>query len=194
MITTDVRFPEGTKMLLASLIGREFEKYRCDELHSEEMQHVWGAVGLSVGGESFALCAVQEPHDFFGELTDIAVTSFSKMKWDEIEPYCGGGKKADFAVGKTIQDILVYEDSQIESRDGADIFEYDFTSAVVFVFDDAQLLIEPDGWIMEMFGVACGKDAALKVSGVYDKLDEEEREGMRVSREVVSLKDWTVRQ
>ena len=70
---------------------------------------------------------------------------------------------------------------------GKDSFEYLFTSALVFQFDDCQLVIEPDGWIMEMFSIYVGKDAVKHVRNAVEDIAEEDRDRIRAERDVVSL-------
>ena len=191
MIVTDTRFTEEEKALLASLIGKQFEKYRIDEYVAGTCESSFGVVGLFVGGRVFAFTAEQESRDFFGAKEDIAVVSFSETDEDGIKPHLVDKKQVDWNVGGVIEDIVLYEDRQILSEGGADVFEYRWTGAIVFKMPRTEIVVEPDGWIMESFAVRRGLGSSRSIHPADYDIDNEEREHTRAERQVVSLREWS---
>ena len=194
MVITDTWFTHDEKMLLASLVGKEFEKYRIDEYVSGKCESSHGVIGLFIGGEIYALTADMEVHDFFGEQDDIAAVSFGISNLEGIAPRLVGKKQVDWSVGRTIKDILVYEDKQIQSVDGKNIFEYRWVGAIVFKMDRTEVVFEPDGWIMESFGIYRGPSATKSIASVDADLEEDERDLVRAERSITSLKQWASQQ
>ncbi len=192
MIVTDTRFTDEEKALLASLIGRQFEKYRIDEYVAGTCESSFGIVGLFVGGRIFAFTAEQESREFFGAKEDIAVVSFSETDEDGIKPHLVDKRQVDWSVGDVIEDIEIYEDRQVLSEDGADIFEYRWIGGIVFKMPRTEIVVEPDGWIMESFSVRRGPGSSRSIHPADFDIDEEEREHTRAERQIVSLREWSL--
>ena len=190
MVVTDTRFTIEEKSLLASLVGQQFEKYRIDEHVAGTCESSFGVVGLFIGGKIFAFTAKQESRDFFGSKEDIAVVSFSETDEKGIAPHLVDQRQVDWNVGDVIEDVVLFEDSQTLNEDGADVFEYRWTGAIVFKMPHTEIVIEPDGWIMESFAIHRGSGSSKSVHPADDDIDEEEREHTRAAREVISLREW----
>lgn len=190
MVVTDTWFDNDEKALLAGLVGKRFEKYRIDEFVSGTAESSFGMVGLFVDGRVFALTAEQEVHDFFGAREDIAAVSFAETDEAGIAPYLVGVRQVDRPVDRTIEDVLLYEDCQIMRENGEDAFEYRWVGAIVFKLPNSEVVFEPDGWIMESFGVLRGPGASRSVRHADEDIDDEERDRIRAERRVLSMREW----
>ena len=190
MAITDTRFTSEEKALLASLIGRRFEKYRVDERISDDDATAFGVVGLFVDGHIFALSAKQEAREFFESREDIAVVSFSESDAAGIGAHLIGVKQVDRTVGMPIEDVLLYEDRHALKFDGETAFEYLWTSAIVFKLPHTEVVIEPDGWIMESFTVTRGPGASKSIRPADSDIDDEAQGHVEASRRITSLASW----
>ena len=190
MVVTDTWFDDDEKALLAGLVGKRFEKYRIDEFVSGTAESSFGVVGLFVDGRVFALTAEQEVRDFFGAQEDIAVVSFAETDESGIGPHLVGVRQVDRPVDRTIEDVLLYEDRQIMQEGGEDAYEYRCIGAIVFKLPHTEVVFEPDGWIMESFGVLRGPGASGSVRPADANTDDEDRGSVRAERQVLSMRAW----
>ncbi len=193
MVVTDTWFSDSEKTLLAGLVGKRFEKYRVDESVSGAAESSFGVVGLFIDGRVFALTAEQEVHDFFGAQEDIAAVSFAETDEGGIGPHLVGVKQVDRPVDRTIEDVLLYEDRQIMREGGEEVFEYRYIGAIVFKLPHTEVVFEPDGWIMESFGVLRGPGASRSIRPADADIDDGECGRIRTERQVLSMREWDER-
>ena len=191
MIVADTKINTEGKVLLASLIGKTFEKYRCDAPRLEGKVFSIGYIGIVIDGSEYAFSNERAMHNLFGDEDEIPEIHFIKAKLHQTNPFLATGKNLiDTLVDKVILDIRVYEDTQIMQIDGQDAYEYSYTPAVVFQFEKSQLVVEGDGWIMETMHIHKGLKAEEKIQAAIDDIEEEDRDHIRVKRTITSLKDY----
>ena len=132
----------------------------------------------------------------------------------EVRSAVAGAKQLDHFVDRTIEDVLLYEDTEIRVVDGEEEHGVAFTNAVVFDLASTRLVFENAFVLDQVIDVyrgpgaegnlqkpedgvlACG-DIVLSVNGkpYNGPLDgvlagDEEPDSYRVEREVVSLCEW----
>lgn len=97
MNTTDTRMSAEEISILARMVGKRFEKYRCDEFIFSPA--VYQIVGLYVDGGTFALLNETQELDYFGSVDDVAVIGVKEVAPDEIRSHVVGGEMVETPVG-----------------------------------------------------------------------------------------------
>ncbi len=172
---------------LSNMIGQKFEKYRCDEF--KFAPSVYQIVGLYVGGCVYALLNETELLDYFGEKDDVSVMRVDAVNRNEIKSHLTNGRQIDTPINQIIQDIIVITDTEYMSKDGVDLYRYDFTAAIVFVFSDRQVVFERDCWFSEDILIYRGPDAIKKISSSDENASDSSTLTVRTNREIVHLSD-----
>ncbi len=187
MNITDTRMGAEEINLLAEMVGEKFEKYRCDEFVFSPA--VYQIVGLYVGGKVFALLNETRELDYFGDVDDVAAISVREAVDDEIKSHVVGGELVETPVDQAIEDVVIVTDTEFMSKDGEDLYRYDFTAAIAFVLPDRQIVFERDCWFSEDFLVYRGPDALDKIKSSDENASKSNTLDVRTVREVVHLAD-----
>lgn len=192
MMVTDTRLSESEKALLTGMIGKTLEAYRCDDRTFGGVTSSFGIVGIWVGGEVYAVANEVEGRMHFGELDDVAALSIAKASADDLASPLVGQKQVDVHVGKTIEDVCLYEDTQTQLDGGVAVCDYRFTSAIVFRFAHSQLVLGSSGWMSEDIEITRGPHAEGGIVAADEFVPEDDRNRRKASRVTVSLKEWPV--
>ena len=109
--------------------------------------------------------------DYFGSIDDVAVVSVKEFTTNEIRSHVVGGGMVKTPVDQIIEDVIVITDTEYMSKDGTDLYRYNFTVAIAFVLSDRQIVFERDCWFSEDFLIyrgpnAFGKIKTFRVSGI----------------------------
>lgn len=139
MKTIDMRFDEN---ICREMIGEKFDKYRCDRF--DFTNSVTQLVGVYVGDCIYALTNIQEPVDYFGNQDDIGVFKISKVDDTRIKSAFQDQEQINTPVMDCIKGIHLVNDHQQIFRNGT--LEYDvwLTRAIIFVFEERQIIFEKD--------------------------------------------------
>lgn len=191
MNITDMRMSATEIDLLAGMIGEEFEMYRCDEFVFSPA--VYRIVGLYVGGRTFALLNETEELDYFGGVDDVASIGVKEVKPEEIKSHIVDGNLVDNPINQVIEDVIVVTDTEFMSKDGVDLYRYDFTAAIIFVLADRQVVFERDCWFSEDITIYRGPDAMRKIHSPEENASKSKTLDVRMERNVEHLKDWSKR-
>lgn len=187
MNTTDTRMSAEEINLLADMVGKTFEKYSCDEFVFSPA--VYQIIGLYIGGRIFALLNETQELDYFGGIDDVAVIGVKEVPEDEIRSHIVGGALVEMPVDQTIEDIVVVTDTEFMSKDGEDLYRYDFTAAVAFVLHDRQVVFERDCWFSEDFLIYRGPDAIGKIKTASENTSKSDMLDVRTERSILHLAD-----
>ena len=187
MNIVDTKLHAEEKTALASMVGRRLDKYRCDEFHFSPS--VYQMVAVYVDGTPYAIENTTEVLDYFGDIDDVAVISIKQASPAEVASHVVGGTLVSTPINQVIQDIRIYEDTQVMSDGEQDLYSYSYTKAIVFVLPDRQLVFEKDVWFSEDIFVYRGPNAEAKIAAPEDDLEESTRHTLHAEREVVSLKE-----
>ena len=185
MNTTDTRMSAEEINILAGMVGKQFEKYRCDEFVFSPA--VYQIVGLYVDGRTFALLNETQELDYFGSVDDVAVIGVKGVDPEEIRSHVVGGEMVETPVGQIIEDVIVITDTEYMSKDGIDLYRYDFTAAIAFVLSDRQIVFERDCWFSEDFLVYRGPDAFGKIKTAEKNASKSNTLDVRMERSIVHL-------
>lgn len=185
MNTTDTRMSAEEINLLVGMIGKVFEKYRCDEFVFSPT--VYQIVGLYVGGKTYALLNEAHPLDYFGDIDDVSAIGVQEIPEDAIGSHIVGGVLTETPIGEAIEDILVVTDTEYMSKDGEDLFRYDFTAAIVFVLPDRQVVFERDCWFSEDFLVYRGPHAIDMIKTADENASKSDSLDVRMERHILHL-------
>lgn len=185
MKTTSTRLSAASLETLAGMVGQKFEKYRCDEFKFAPA--VYQIVGLFVGGQTYALLNETKELDYFGDIDDVAVMSVKAADKNEIRSHLVDGKQVDTPINQTIQDIIVFTDTEYMSKDGEDLYCYDFTAAIVIVLSDRQVVFERDCWFSEDIVIYRGPDAMGKIRSAEENASSSKTLDVRMEREILHL-------
>lgn len=190
MEMTDTRLSADEKEMLSLMVGESLDSYSVDEplVNQVTFMSAW----LQVAGSTYEVRNSVEPLAFFGALEDVAVLSVRKSVSDEVHSRLPGHSLINRFIGRTIQDILVYEDTQSCAKNGTDIYAYSFTAAIAFILDGSELVFEKPVWFSEDIKVLRGPGSSGKIYMPETMLEESETSECtyRAGREVLHLKEW----
>lgn len=181
----DTRMSTEEKVILASMVGKTFSKYRCDEFHFRPA--VYQAVGVYIDNQAFSIENETQVLDYYGAQEDVGVISIKSVRPDEVVSHIVNGTQVDTPIGQVIQDIRIVEDTHIMSKGNEDLYEFGYTKAIVFVLSDRQVVFEKDVWFSEDIFIYRGSDAESKITPVEDDLESSEEFNFRAKRNVTSL-------
>lgn len=187
MNITDTRMSAEEIDLLASMVGQTLEKYSCDEFVFSPA--VYQIVGLHVSGRTLVLLNETQELDYFGSVDDVAVIHVQEADSGEIRSHIDGGTLVDTPIDQPIEDIVIVSDTEYMSKEGEDLYRYDFTAAIAFVLPDRQVVFERDCWFSEDFLVYRGPDALRRIKTPEENASKSNTLDVRMQREIVHLAD-----
>ena len=185
MNTTDTRMSTEEISILAGMVGKRFEKYLCDEFVFSPA--VYQIVGLYVGGRTFVLLNETQELDYFGSVDDVAIIGVKEVTSGAIKSHVVGSEMVKTPVDQIIEDVIVITDTEYMSKDGVDLYRYDFTAAIVFVLSDRQIVFERDCWFSEDFLIYRGPDAFDKIKTAEENASKSNTLDVRMERSIVHL-------
>ena len=155
MITIDDRFNHDTMMLLTHMVGKMMDDYSHDPFLSSTV--VYGIVGITVNGNTYAITNQIEPRDYFGTTEDVASFRLESLPTEEIHSYILGNQMIVTPVRKRIAAIDVVNETQKLFQSHVQIYEVKLTRGVIFHFeDDTELSFEKNIWFSEEISVEKG--------------------------------------
>ncbi len=134
----DYRFDES---YFKSLIGKCFEKYRCDSF--EYTNSITGIAGIYIGEKVFELRNEQQSIEYFDSLDDISLWTFKEVQTNDIHSFFEDTEQIDTPIDEIIKRItLVNEHQKVNISD--DKYEMWITRAIVFHLESKEIYFEKD--------------------------------------------------
>ena len=184
MKSFDMRFDEN---VFKNFIGQTFHKYRCDPLlYTSSVTQI---VGLYIGDEVYKMSNVQEPTDYYGNMDDIAIYRFTKVREEDIRSAMSDVEQTDNPVEGKIEKIVLVNENQKVYENGDQTYDAWLTRGVIFTVDGCEISFEKQNWpYSEEINVECGYNLIDKFSDVND-FSEDWNSGIKavVTRENVVL-------
>ena len=182
---TDVRLSEYEKSLLVDMVGKRLDEFIHDKYIATPMTYM--SAWLVFQDAVYEVHREVEPHDYFGEVDDVAVVSIRKSNRDGIRSRLVGHALSTDKIARVVKDIKLVEDTQ-EMINGSDVeHTFSFTAAVIFEFEKTKLMFKFEPWFSEDIGIACGPRVDSGLGSAMEAIPEEDRQWYRASRRIVSL-------
>lgn len=187
MIAT-TKFSEHEIGVFKSMIGKRFEKYKCDPFVYSPM--VYGIVGIYVDGTAYKLTSLCETVMRFFNTDDMAVFRIEQTTDAEIKSFMDNGELIEIPVSSKIVAIDIVTDHQkLEHND--EVRSLDYSVGIVFhLEDEREISFEIKTWFSEMITIGKGYKLIEKFEPVDDFLEEWENcdgYAAKCERETVSL-------
>lgn len=186
MIRKDMRFSEE---VFRGMVGKQFDQYKCDPFDYTDT--VTQIVAVCVDGSYYAMKNIQQPVDYFGTEEDIAVCTFEPIEENEIHSAFEDTQQIITPVGEMIRSISLINENQRISKAGEAIYDIWLTRAVIFHFDEHEILFEKENVpFSEEIRILKGYGLIDKISSsdaFVDGWDADVQAECR--REVVTIKD-----
>ncbi len=151
----DVRFSTVMIQTLQDMIGKEFEKLRCEPFEYSPL--VYGIVGLYIGGEVFKLENYLEVQDFFGHKDDVAIFKLLPAVDTEIVSGFVDGQMIDTTIACKIRQIRVVDENQQLYVNGEQTYDVWVTRGIIFDLEDGrEIAFEKSVWFSEFIDIKRG--------------------------------------
>lgn len=183
----NTQLSENEEMLLASMIGRRFDEYRCDPFFVTKA--VYGTLGLLIEGDAYELTNYLKVEDhYFGYREDVSRFALKHTREDELKSALADTVQIRHAVGDTIQDILLVQETETMFKRSGVTHRHDYTRAIIFCFQGYQLGFERGVDFSEDMCVIQGTNTLDELGPADQDLDDDTDEyDETVERRVVSL-------
>lgn len=182
-------FSEQELNILKDMIGKRFEKFKCDPFIYSPM--VYGIVGLYVEGIAYRLTSLFQIINRFFSTDDMAVLCIEKTTDTEIKTFMDEGELIDTPVSSKIVSIDVITDHQFLEHEGV-TKSLDYSIGIIFHLEDSlEISFEIKTWFSEMITIEKGYNLIEKFKSIDDFLEEWEGCDGYVAksvREIITLK------
>lgn len=188
---TDIRISDAERSLLASMIGKTFDRfYRDTAFHGSVSRcRVFNYAWVVIGGDAYDISCEEEPHDYFEDPEGIPTVHVTSGAIEDIRSGLVGTRLVPVRIDKEITDIEVVDDILVK-HDGAVDYALARTSAIVFELGGAQVVFlfwhELSAIVTIMYGVK----ASTGIPAVDDLIPQGDRSCVSATREATSLKEW----
>lgn len=139
MNTIDMRFDAN---MIKELIGKKFSKYKCDAF--DFTNSVTQIVGIYIGEKVFSLTNVQESVDYFGNVDDVAICSFTETADDSVKSAFKDTEMITTPVGGAINKIILINENQKLFKNDEELYNVWLTRAIIFFVDGREISFEKD--------------------------------------------------
>lgn len=185
---TSLTFSEQEINIFKSMIGKQFEKFKCDPFVYSPM--VYGIVGLYIGGTSYKLTSLIESARRFFNTDDVAAFRIEQANDAEIKTFMDEGDFIETPVLSIITSIDIITDHQVVEHDGNSQL-FDYSIGIVFHLQDTrEISFEISTWFSEMITIHKGYNLIEKFTSTDDFLEEwEDCEDYKatVERKIITL-------
>lgn len=186
---TELTFSKQEINIFRSMIGKRFEKFKCDPFVYSPM--VYGIVGLYIDGEVYKLTSLFESIMRFFNTDDVAAFHIEQVDNSEIKTYMDEGELIENPVLSKIVAIELITDHQTLEHKG-DMQSLDYSVGIVFHLEDTrEISFEIKTWFSEMITVEKGYNLIEKFASTDGFIEEWEGcKGYKAkcSRDIVTLK------
>lgn len=174
--------------LLKTMIGKTFNKYKCDPFINSPM--VYGIVGIYIEGKPFKITSLLKEVQRFLTIDEVAEFKISETTDDCIKTFMVDGAMIDNPVDSKIKSITVINDFQSVEHDGQ-IYNFDSTVGLIFKLEDLrEISFEIGTWFSEMITIHRGYDLTERMTPTDDFIEEwEDCEGYvpKIKRECIVI-------
>ena len=173
----DVRFDTGMVQMLAGMIGKKFEMFKCDPLEYSTL--VYGLVGLYIGNAVYKLDNYIEVQDFYGHPDDVAMFRLHLSEDAEIQSMGDGVQMVKTPVEAKISRIRIVDENQQLFFDGEQTYDVWVTRGIIFDLEDGrEVSFEKSVWFSEQINIQRGYDLLRTYQPTDSFLEEwEDNEG-----------------
>ena len=188
-MTVSIKISAKEIEFLQSMIGKTFEKFKCDPFIFSPM--VYGLVGIYVDGKIYKFSAFHENIQYFFVKDDVAKIKITEATDSEIVSMMDNGEFIETPVKAKITSITVVNDYQkvVHDKDERCV---ESTLGVIFHFEDNhEISFEVPTWFSEMITIRKGYDLINKFVSENNFLEEwRDSEGYIAStkREIIVLR------
>lgn len=135
----DMRFDVN---IFKPLIGRTFEKYRCDQfMYTNSVTQI---VGIYIGNQVYKMTNIQETIDYFGNREDMAVCNFNKCQEDDIKSAFKDTSMITIPVNDGIEEIVLVNENQQVVKNGVQTYDVWLTRGIIFAVGGREISFEKD--------------------------------------------------
>ena len=172
--------------LLKSMVGKTFNKYKCDPFINSPM--VYGIIGIYIDGKPIKITSLLKK---VSETDEVAELRISETTDDNIKTFMVDGEMLDTPVDSKIETIFVVNDFQTIEHEKK-LYKFSSTVGIIFVLEDSrEISFEISTWFSEMITIQKGYNLIKKFTPIDDFLEEwEDCDGYipKCSREIIELK------
>ena len=156
--------------LLKSMIGKTFDKYKCDPFIYSPM--VYGIVGIYINGTPIKITSLLKEVQRFMNKDEVAAFQISETTDDDIKTFMDNGEMIDTPINSKIGSILVVNDFQTVEHEKK-LYKFSSTVGLIFIFEDSlEVSFEIGTWFSEMITIRKGYDLIKDFTPVDDFADE----------------------
>ena len=185
MKTVDVCIGQEERNILASIVGKEFTKYRCDKILFRPA--VYQAVGVFFDGLILSIENEAQALDYYGVTEDVGVMRVRQVGPDDVVSRIVDGQQIDTPIKQVVQDVKVIDDTHYMEMGNETLYKFSYTKAIVFVLPDRQVVFEKDIWFSEDILIYRGTEAESKIMDVDFEVEESDQYSFRAERDVSNL-------
>lgn len=184
MQTTKAELNETMIQLLSRFIGTQLVYFECDKLNRNNATYM--KIGIFFDEGAFEIHNEIEVLDVGGkeEFGVLSIIDLSNKRFElEIEP----NEPVKYSIDKNVKDIKIVTDTVSCFEDEIEQYTAHFDVAIVFEFEDEELVIEKDVWFSEHLIVRQGRDMIKKMNAIDKGWDFHEHERGVFRRSIQSV-------
>ncbi len=151
---TSIKISEQEVKMLQSMIGKTFEKFKCDSFIYSPM--VYGIIGFYIDGKVYKFSTFLDSVQYFFEKDDVARIKIDESKECEIVSKSDDFQFIETPISSKISTITIVNDFQkVVHEKESRCFER--TVGIIFHFEDSlELAFEVSSWFSELITVKKG--------------------------------------
>lgn len=182
-MVVDKRFDKDSMELVASMIGKEFKKYRCDPLIFNNM--VYKIVSLFIGDEVYQLQNNASVQEYFGAIDDICNLYITPASISDARSSLDNVEQMDIPFNASIVQIILVDETQCMYNGDQLVDEYSFVRCIIFVLSDGrEVSFEKTDDFSEQIAIRRGYNLVNQISPVQACTDLEPGYCMKTIRDI----------
>ena len=184
----NTQLSKNEETLLASMIGKRFDGYRCDEFFI--VREAYGTLGLFVEGQAYELTNYTQPEDhYFGYREDVSRFAIALARKEDLKSAFVNVEQVNHVIGDTVQDVLLIQETETMVKRSGVIHLHEYTRAIIFCFPEHQLAFERSIDFSEEMYIIQGANTLDELGPVDRDLDDDDTDEYdeTVERRVFSL-------
>lgn len=184
----NTQLSKSDEMLLASMVGKRFDEYRCDPFFVTKA--VYGALGLLIDGEAYELTNFLQVEDhYFGYREEVSRFTLKPVREHELKSALADAVQVRHVIGDMIRDVLLVQEAETMIRRSGVTHLHEYTRAIIFCFQGYQLGFERGVDFSEDICVIQGANTLDELGPADQDLDDDDTDEYdeTVERRVFSL-------
>ena len=186
----NTRMSASEERMLAGMIGRRFDEYRCDEFFV--VKDTYGTLGFIVEGNAYELTNYLEVEEhYFGYREEVSRFKLASTRVENLKSGLKDCPQVRHPIGDKIQDILLVQETETMVKRSGAVHSHEYTRAIVFCFQGYQLGLERGVDFSEDMYIIQSAHALDELGPADQDLDDDDTDEYdeTVTREIVSLKE-----